>query len=69
MHQTMTLDEKLAIDPMRHFVSRAEMNDYMGATAPGSLEKALLKQRYANLSTAQVGYIEKQKKAMCNYQC
>ena len=28
------------------------------------IEKALLKQRYANLSTAQSGYIEKQKKAM-----
>jgi hypothetical protein len=30
------------------------------------IEKALLKQRYANLSTAQSGYIEKQKKAMEN---
>ena len=28
------------------------------------IEKALLKQRYANLSTAQNGYIEKQRKAM-----
>jgi hypothetical protein len=33
--------------------------------APGidTIEKALLKQRFANLSTAQNGYIEKQKKA------
>jgi len=30
------------------------------------IEKALLKQRFANLSTAQNGYIEKQKKAMAN---
>ena len=34
--------------------------------APGidAIEKALLKQRFANLSTAQGGYIEKQKKAL-----
>jgi len=33
--------------------------------SPGidQIEKALLKQRFANLSTAQHGYIEKQKKA------
>ena len=30
------------------------------------IEKALLKQRFANLSTAQGGYIEKQKKALIN---
>ena len=30
------------------------------------IEKALLKQRFANLSTAQNGYIEKQRKAMAN---
>jgi hypothetical protein len=36
--------------------------------APGidAIEKALLKQRFANLSTAQNGYIEKQKKALCH---
>jgi hypothetical protein len=36
--------------------------------APGidAIEKALLKQRFANLSTAQGGYIEKQKRAMEN---
>jgi len=34
--------------------------------APGidQIEKALLKQRHANLSTSQSGYVEKQKKAM-----
>jgi hypothetical protein len=31
-----------------------------------SIEKALLKQRLANLSAAQNGYIEKQKKALAN---
>ena len=31
-----------------------------------AFEKALLKQRLANLSTAQNGYVEKQKKAMAN---
>jgi hypothetical protein len=31
-----------------------------------AIEKALLKQRFANLSTAQSGYIEKQKKALAN---
>jgi hypothetical protein len=36
--------------------------------SPGidTIEKALLKQRFANLSTAQGGYIEKQKKALAN---
>jgi hypothetical protein len=36
--------------------------------APGidAIEKALLKQRFANLSTAQGGYIEKQKRALSN---
>jgi hypothetical protein len=36
--------------------------------SPGidTIEKALLKQRFANLSTAQNGYIEKQKKALAN---
>jgi len=30
----------------------------------GKIEKALLKQRHANLSTAQNGYLAKQKKAL-----
>jgi hypothetical protein len=30
------------------------------------VEKALLKQRFANLSTAQTGYVEKQRKALIN---
>ena len=30
------------------------------------IEKALLKQRFANLPTAQGGYVEKQKKALTN---
>jgi hypothetical protein len=36
--------------------------------APGidTIEKALLKQRFVNLSVAQNGYIEKQKKALTN---
>jgi hypothetical protein len=36
--------------------------------APGinPIEKALLKQRLDNLSTAQIGYVEKQKKALTN---
>jgi len=33
------------------------------------IEKALLKQRFGNLSTAQTGYIEKQKKALANGRC
>jgi hypothetical protein len=31
-----------------------------------SIEKALLKQRFANLSTAQTGYVEKQRKVLTN---
>ena len=36
--------------------------------SPGidQIEKALLKQRFSNLSTAQSSYIEKQKKVLCN---
>jgi hypothetical protein len=37
--------------------------------APGidAIEKALLKQRFSNLATAQSGYIEKQKKVIFKY--
>jgi hypothetical protein len=43
---------------------RTRLQNILRAPGIDPIEKALLKQRFANLSTAQNGYIEKQKKAM-----
>jgi len=42
---------------------RTRLQNILRSPGIDPIEKALLKQRFANLSTAQVGYIEKQKKA------
>jgi hypothetical protein len=75
---TMALDEKLAISvkacklyqagDIEGFATRgkAEEGRISYETGIDSIEKALLKQRFANLYTAQNGYVEKQKKAMGN---
>ena len=41
---------------------RTRLKNILRSPGIDSIEKALLKQRYANMSTAQKGYIEKQKK-------
>ena len=43
---------------------RTRLQNILRAPGIDSIEKALLKQRFANLSTAQKGYIEKQRKAL-----
>ena len=43
---------------------RTRLQNILRAPGIDPIEKALLKQRFANLSTAQSGYIEKQKKAL-----
>ena len=45
---------------------RTRLQNILRAPGIDPTEKALLKQRYANLSTAQNGYMEKQKKALCH---
>jgi len=45
---------------------RTRLQNILRSPGIDSIEKALLKQRFANLSTAQNGYIEKQKKALAN---
>ena len=42
---------------------RTRLQNILRSPGIDPIEKALLKQRFANLSTAQAGYIEKQKKA------
>ena len=41
---------------------RTRLQNMLRTPGVDAIEKALLKQRFVNLSTAQVGYIEKQKK-------
>jgi hypothetical protein len=43
---------------------RTRIQNILRTPGVDPIEKALLKQRYANLATAQSGYIEKQKKAL-----
>ena len=43
---------------------RTRLQNILRSPGIDSIEKALLKQRFANLSTAQTGYIEKQRKAL-----
>ena len=43
---------------------RTRLQNILRSPGIDPLEKALLKQRFINLSAAQIGYIEKQKKAM-----
>jgi hypothetical protein len=45
---------------------RTRLQNILRAPGIDPIEKALLKQRFTNLSVAQNGYIEKQKKAMCD---
>jgi len=45
---------------------RTRLQNMLRTPGIDPIEKALLKQRFANLSTGQKGYIEKQKKAMIN---
>jgi hypothetical protein len=47
---------------------KTRIKNILRATGIDLIEKALLKQRLANLPTAQGGYIEKQKKALANEQ-
>ena len=46
---------------------KTRINNILRSPGIDPIEKALLKQRFANLSIAQVGYIEKQKKAIGSY--
>ena len=43
---------------------RTRLQNILRSPGIDPIEKALLKQRYANLSTAQKGYVEKQRKAL-----
>jgi hypothetical protein len=45
---------------------KARLKNTLRSPGIDLLEKALLKQRFANLATAQSGYMEKQKKALTN---
>jgi len=45
---------------------RTRLQNILRSPGIDPIEKALLKQRFANLPTAQNGYIEKQKKALAN---
>ena len=45
---------------------RTRLQNILRSPGIDPIEKTLLKQRFANLSTAQDGYIEKQKKALVN---
>ena len=45
---------------------RTRLKNILRAPGIDPIEKSLLKQRLSNLSTAQNGYVEKQKKAMAN---
>jgi hypothetical protein len=46
------------------FAHRTRLQNILRAPGVDPIEKVLLKQRFANLSTAQNGYIEKQKRAL-----
>jgi hypothetical protein len=45
---------------------KTRLQNVLRASGIDPIEKALLKQRFVNLSAGQVGYMEKQRKAMAN---